>query len=129
MFDIGWSEMLIIGVVALVVIGPERLPKVARTMGHLWGRAQRYVNGVKADIERDMAVEEYRQLQQKIQAEANALEQSVKQVTLTADQQLQQINEAVAKLSVPQNLQPDQAAPPAPPDATPSATPPTDKPV
>jgi sec-independent protein translocase protein TatB len=129
MFDFSFSELMVIMVVALIVIGPERLPKVARTMGHLWGRAQRYVNGVKADIERDMAVEEYRQLQQKIQAEANALEQSVKQVTLTADQQLQQINEAVAKLSVPQNLQPDQAAPPAPPDATPSATPPTDKPV
>jgi sec-independent protein translocase protein TatB len=68
-------------------------------LGHLWGRAQRYVNGVKADIERDMAVEEFRQLQQKVQAEAGALEQSVKQVTLTADQQVQQINAAVAQLS------------------------------
>jgi sec-independent protein translocase protein TatB len=129
MFDFSFSELMLIMVVALIVIGPERLPKVARTMGHLWGRAQRYVNGVKADIERDMAVEEYRQLQQKVQAEASALEQSVKQVTLTADQQLQQINEAVAKLSVPQNSQPDQVAPPAPPVASPSATAPTDKPV
>jgi sec-independent protein translocase protein TatB len=99
MFDFGFSELMVVMVVALIVIGPERLPKVARTLGHLWGRAQRYVNGVKADIERDMAVEEFRQMQQKVQAEASALEQSVKQATLTADQQVQQINEAVAKLS------------------------------
>jgi sec-independent protein translocase protein TatB len=129
MFDFSFCELMVIMVVALIVIGPERLPKVARTMGHLWGRAQRYVNGVKADIERDMAVEEYRQLQQKIQAEASALEQSVKQVTLTADQQLQQINEEVAKLSVPQDSQPGQATPPSPPVASPSVTPPTDKPA
>jgi sec-independent protein translocase protein TatB len=99
MFDFSFAELMVIMVVALIVIGPERLPKVARAMGHLWGRAQRYVNGVKADIERDMAVEEFRQLQQKVQAEASAVEQSVKQAALTADQQVQKINEAVAKLS------------------------------
>ena len=99
MFDFNFSELMVIMVVALVVIGPERLPKVARTMGILWGRAQRYLNGVKADIERDLAVEEFRQLQQKVQAEASAVEQSVKQVTLAADQQVQQLNDAVAKLS------------------------------
>ena len=101
MFDLGISELMVIMVVALIVIGPERLPKVARTLGHLWGRAQRYVNGVKADIERDMAVEEFRQLQQQVQAEASAMEHSVKEAALTADQQVQQINEAVAKLSSP----------------------------
>ena len=84
-------------VVALIVIGPERLPKVARTLGHLYGRAQRYVNGVKADIERDMAVEEYRQLQQKVQAEASAVEQSVQQATQTLDQHMQQLNVTVTK--------------------------------
>lgn len=100
MFDFSFSELMLIMVVALIVIGPERLPRVARTMGLLWGRAQRYINGVKADIERDMAIEEYRKLQQKVQAEATALEQSVKDVTLKANQQLQEINEAAAKLSV-----------------------------
>jgi sec-independent protein translocase protein TatB len=99
MFDFSFAELMVIMVVALIVIGPERLPKVARAMGHLWGRAQRYVNGVKADIERDMAVEEFRQLQQKVQAEASAVEQSVRQAALTADQQVQKINEAVARLS------------------------------
>ncbi len=101
MFDFSFSELMVIMVVALVAIGPERLPKVARTMGNLWGRARRYVNGVKADIERDMAIEEYRRLQQRVQGEASAVEQSVKQAALTADQQVQQINEAVAKLSSP----------------------------
>lgn len=99
MFDFSFSELMVVMVVALIVIGPERLPKVAHTLGNLWGRAQRYVNGVKADIERDLAVEEFRHLQQTVQAEAGAAEQSAKQMTLTADQQVQQINEAIAKLS------------------------------
>ncbi len=56
MFDFSLAELMVVMVVALIVIGPERLPKVARTLGHLYGRAQRYVNGVKADIARDMAI-------------------------------------------------------------------------
>jgi sec-independent protein translocase protein TatB len=54
MFDIGFSELVVCGIVALVVIGPERLPKVARTLGVLFGRLQRYVTQVKADIHREM---------------------------------------------------------------------------
>jgi len=128
MFDFSFAELMVIMVVALIVIGPERLPKVARTLGHLWGRAQRYVNGVKADIERDMAVEEFRQLQQKVQAEASAMEQSVKQATLTADQQVQQINEAVAKLSSPgPTVQPGRATQQSlQPGVNPAETPPSD---
>ena len=101
MFDFGFSELIVVMVVALVVIGPERLPKVARTLGHLWGRGQRYVNNVKADIERDMNIEEFRKLQQSVQEEASAVGESVKQMTLSVDQQLQQINETVAKLNKP----------------------------
>ena len=95
MFDFSMGELMVVMVVALVVIGPERLPKVARTLGHLYGRAQRYVNGVKSDIARDMAIEEYRQLQQKIQAEASSLQESVQQTAQTASQQMQQINRAI----------------------------------
>jgi len=113
MFDFSLAELMVIMVVALIVIGPERLPKVARTLGHLWGRAQRYVNGVKADIERDMAVEEFRQLQQKVQAEASAAEQSVKDMALTADQQMNQIEEEMAQLSSsPQSTQSGQETQP-----------------
>ena len=59
-------EILVIGVVALVVLGPERLPKVARTAGHLFGRLQRYVNGVKADISREMEASEFSKIKQEV---------------------------------------------------------------
>ncbi len=97
MFEISFSELLVIMVVALVVIGPERLPKVARTMGLLWGRAQRYVNGVKADIERDMAMEEFRQLKEKVQAEAEAAQRSVKQLDRHLEHEVQQLNATVVE--------------------------------
>lgn len=77
MFDVGFSEMLVIGIVALVVIGPERLPRVARTIGHLMGRAQRYVNDVKRDIDREMQIDELRKLQTEMQDAARNIESSV----------------------------------------------------
>ncbi|MFV0371775.1 MAG: Sec-independent protein translocase protein TatB [Azonexus sp.] len=79
MFDIGFSELVVIGIVALVVIGPERLPKVARTVGHLLGRAQRYVNDVKADINREMQLDELRKLQAQVNESARSLETSMRQ--------------------------------------------------
>ena len=77
MFDIGFSEIVVIAVVALIVIGPERLPKAARTMGHLFGRLQRYVNDVKADISREMELDELRKLQKQVQSAAADLKSSV----------------------------------------------------
>ena len=77
MFDIGFSEIVVIAVVALIVLGPERLPKAARTLGHLFGRLQRYVNDVKADISREMELEELRKLQQEMKSAASDLEQSM----------------------------------------------------
>ena len=66
MFDVGFSEMVMIAVVALIVIGPEKLPKVARTLGLLAGRMQRYVSNVKSDIQREMQFEDLQKLQQEI---------------------------------------------------------------
>ncbi len=77
MFDIGFSEIVVIAVVALIVIGPERLPKTARTLGHLFGRLQRYVNEVKADISREMELDELRKLQKEVQTAAADLKSSV----------------------------------------------------
>ena len=123
MFDFSFPELMVVLVVGLIVIGPERLPKVARTLGHLWGRAQRYVNGVKAEIESDIAVEEFRQLQQKVQAETSEVEKSFQEAAITADQQMQEINEAAAKLSSPgQSIQPPVLS-----ADHPSATPPANK--
>lgn len=79
MFDIGFSELVVIGVVALVVLGPERLPKVARTAGHLFGRLQRYVATVKADLNREMDLSELSKVKQEVQEAARAFEQSAQQ--------------------------------------------------
>ncbi len=78
MFDIGFSELMVIGIVALLVIGPERLPKVARTLGHLLGRAQRYVNDVKSDINREIQLDELKKLQSQVTDSARELESSVR---------------------------------------------------
>src|SRR5919201_5807512 len=77
MFDVGFSEIVVIAVVALIVIGPERLPKTARTLGLLFGRLQRYVNDVKADINREMELDELRRLQREMQGAAREFEQTV----------------------------------------------------
>lgn len=77
MFDIGFSEIVVIAVVALVVIGPEKLPKTARTLGVLFGRLQRYVGEVKADINREMELDELRKLQQEMKSAASDLKDSV----------------------------------------------------
>src|SRR2546423_3969139 len=77
MIDISFSELALIAVVALVVIGPERLPKVARTMGHMLGRLQRYVNEVKSDINREIELDELRRLQNEMKDAARGIEQSV----------------------------------------------------
>jgi sec-independent protein translocase protein TatB len=80
MFDFGFSEIMVIAVVALIVIGPERLPAVARTLGHLMGRMQRYVNDVKADIQREVELDELRELRKDVEDSARSIEDS-----LTAD--------------------------------------------
>ena len=77
MFDIGFSELLVIGVVALIVIGPERLPRLARTIGHLAGRLQRYVADVKADINREIELEELRKMRDSMQKAASEMQSSV----------------------------------------------------
>ena len=87
MFDIGFSELLVIGVVALIVIGPEKLPRVARTIGHLAGRLQRYVADVKADINREIELEELRKMRDSMQQSASSFESSVQsEMSKTADE-------------------------------------------
>lgn len=77
MIDIGLSKMALIGVVALVVIGPEKLPKVARTVGTLLGKAQRYVNDVKSEVNRSMELDELRKMKENVESAARDVEQSV----------------------------------------------------
>ena len=77
MFDIAFSELVVIGVVALVVIGPERLPRVARTAGHLLGRMQRFTRDVKSSIDREMQLDELRTLKSQVTGEMQSLQSSL----------------------------------------------------
>lgn len=94
MFDVGFSELMVIAVVALIVIGPERLPKVARTLGHLFGRMQRYVNDVKSDISREMELDELKKLQSTMQDAARSFEHSVSKEISETESELQKITES-----------------------------------
>lgn len=77
MIDIGLSKMALIGAVALIVIGPEKLPRVARTVGTLLGKAQRYVSDVKAEVNRSMELDELRKMKDTVENAARDVEQSI----------------------------------------------------
>lgn len=83
MIDIGLTKIALIGVVALVVIGPEKLPQVARLAGTLFGRAQRYMNQVKAEVGREMELEELRKMQQEMQQTASEVQQDIDEASRT----------------------------------------------
>jgi len=78
MIDLGISKLALIGVVALIVIGPEKLPRVARTVGTLLGKAQRYVADVKAEVSRSMELEELKKMKESMQSAARDVESSVR---------------------------------------------------
>ena len=77
MIDFGFDKIALIAAVALIVIGPERLPKVARTVGHLLGKAQRYVADVKAEVNRSMELEELRKMKRQFEDAARDVSQNV----------------------------------------------------
>ena len=77
MFGLSFSEIIIIALVALIVIGPERLPKTARALGLLMGRAQRYVNDIKSDIEREMHVEDIKKFKDEVASNVSKAKSSV----------------------------------------------------
>lgn len=77
MIDLGLSKLALIGAVALIVIGPEKLPRVARTIGTLLGKAQRYVSDVKAEVNRSMELEELRKMKGTVEGAARDVESSI----------------------------------------------------
>ncbi len=81
MIDLGISKLALIGVVALVVIGPEKLPRVARTVGALLGKAQRYVADVKAEVNRSMELEELKKMKESVESAARNVESSLQDTT------------------------------------------------
>lgn len=91
MFDIGFTELMVIGVVALIVLGPERLPKVARTAGHLFGRMQRYVSDVKQQVRAEMDAEDLKKFQTQMQEVKDAVgdvEHSIRNEAAQTEQSL-----------------------------------------
>ena len=89
MIDLGLDKMALIGIVALVVIGPEKLPRVARTVGTLLGKAQRYVNDVKAEVNRSMELEELRKMKDTVETAARDVESSVSSAASDFEKQWQ----------------------------------------
>ena len=77
MIDFGFDKIALIGAVALIVIGPEKLPRVARTVGHMLGKAQRYVADVKAEVNRSIELEELQKMKSEFEGAARDVEQSV----------------------------------------------------
>ncbi len=77
MIDFGFDKIALIGAVALIVIGPEKLPRVARTVGHFIGKAQRYVADVKAEVNRSIELEELQKMKSQFEGAARDVEQSV----------------------------------------------------
>lgn len=108
MFDFSFSELIAIGLVALIVIGPQRLPKVARTAGHFLGRLQRYVADVKSDIQREMQLEDLKKIQQDVEKQARELENSMRVQVASVEADLgKTVGEVKSSLSVA----PEAAAP------------------
>jgi sec-independent protein translocase protein TatB len=115
MFGVDFSEIMVIMIVALIVIGPERLPKVARTMGEWWGRLQRYINRIKMDVTTSMELDELRDLERKIKAEADALERTVQQAGNNINQQVRQLEKEIDKPAQDSTNPTPPAEPPSPP--------------
>jgi sec-independent protein translocase protein TatB len=88
MFDLDFSKLALISVVALVVLGPERLPRVARTAGALLGRAQRYLNDVKAEVTREIEIDELRKMKTGVETAAANLHNTIHQTVQTQTAEL-----------------------------------------
>jgi sec-independent protein translocase protein TatB len=103
MFDIGFSEMVVLAVVALVVLGPERLPKVSRTAGQWMGKMRRYVDDVKSDINRQMELSELRNLKTQVTDAAREIQSSVDATVSGAQAQFDDLKQTVdGELPTPQ---------------------------
>jgi sec-independent protein translocase protein TatB len=117
MFDIGFSELVVIGVVALVVIGPERLPKVARTAGLLFGRLQRYVTQVKSDISREMELAELGRVKGELEGAARAFQSEVESKAAETERDMREATESIESTLAHEAPADAPAAPPAAPEA------------
>ena len=122
MFDIGISEVMVIAVVALIVLGPEKLPKTARTLGHLFGRLQRYVADVKADINRELQLEELKKLQAEVKTAATSFESSMSTAATEIQSNVRAVETDLNAAAAGGSAEAPAAAAPALPQPPPAAT-------
>jgi len=114
--DFGFDKIALIGAVALIVIGPEKLPKVARTVGHLFGKAQRYVSDVKAEVNRSIELDELKKMKTDFEDAARNVQQTVNQEMNEATSSLEsQWKDAQASYSGEALGAPHEALAPPPP--------------
>ena len=95
MIDLGISKMALIGAVALIVIGPEKLPRVARTVGALLGKAQRYVADVKAEVNRSIEIDELKKMKETMEGAARDVEGSVRTSANEFEKQVNEVSDGV----------------------------------
>ena len=112
---------MVIAVVALIVIGPERLPRVARTMGHLFGRLQRYVNDVKADINREIELDELRKFKTTFEDAARGFEGTVNATVDSVQGEVAKTESDLNELTKIEDASPSGASPSTSADAAPQA--------
>jgi sec-independent protein translocase protein TatB len=114
MFDMGFTEMMLIGIVALIVIGPERLPGVARTAGKYVGRLKRFMTTVKADVEQELRADELREILSQQQKELDTLKDTIsdagKEIEKEADISKSWGEPSAAAAAVGKKADPDTAA-------------------
>ena len=123
MFDVGFSELLLIGIVALVIFGPEDLPRVARTVGHLLGKFRRYVADVKSDISREMELADVKRLHDELKDGARSLQDSINEQARSLEADFQNsIGNLQQELASPLSLSPE-PVPEVSPEALPETAP------
>ena len=110
MFDFSFAELVVIGAVALIVIGPERMPKVARAAGLLFGRAQRYVSEVKADINNQLKLDELRKIEADMRSKASTAEHVIIEETQRVEQGFRGVADLVTPAATPLVPEGDAAA-------------------
>ena len=103
MIDFGFDKIALIGAVALIVIGPEKLPRVARTVGHLVGKAQRYVADVKAEVNRSIELEDLKKMKTQFEEAARNVEQTVSSEVRATSAELESAWQAPAESELPPN--------------------------
>jgi len=109
MFDMGFTELMLIGIVALVVIGPERLPGVARTAGKYFGRLKRFMTTIKADVEQELRADELRAILADQQKELNTLKDSISGAGKEFEKDISAVSEAADSLAQDLNDTPAQS--------------------